>query len=479
MNEFIWGVYPYITLVLFLLVPVIRMWVRPYTWSTRASSLFSRESLGVASNLMHWGLVVVLIGHLVGLFGGLVGSEAAIQFFFWVGLIGGFMLLAGSALALYRRFSVPEVKAMSQSDDYVVHLFLIAIVGLALYQVVMHRIFGIAYNASSWVASLWQFQPQPELMQSASLITKLHVFLAMTFFAYFPFTKLVHVWTLPVNYLARPYQSMRTQVNRFQKQWEWGWKSDKSWLTYGLLSVVAVFAASGYMLGQTPNRGEPQLVNGRLMGQSLYVSQCARCHGVTGDGLGAGAASSTFGQPPRSFKKADYRFVSTANGVAADRDLGWVIQNGLVSSGMPGFPKLTQAQVDSLVVALKQMADQPLKPGPQVAMAAAPASTAATRQQGKTLFEANCAMCHGASGRGDGAMAAGIQDGAGHKVKPADLVAGNLKTGTSAKQLFLRIKAGIPSGGGGYLMPAFAGLSDQETWSLVHYLREEMIQASH
>ncbi len=220
MNNFLWGVFPYLCIVLFFVVPIIRMATRPYSWSTRASGLFGRQLLGVASTMFHWGLVLLLAGHVVGLIGGVMGSRAAVDFFFWSALIGGFLVLVGSFMALMRRIRVPEVRAMSRPEDYIIQCFLIAIVGIALYQVLVDKIFGIAYTASSWTASLWTLTPQPELMESASFLTKLHVFLALLFFAYFPFTKLVHFWTFPVNYFVRVPQSMRTQKYRFQRKWE-------------------------------------------------------------------------------------------------------------------------------------------------------------------------------------------------------------------------------------------------------------------
>lgn len=350
MSRFLWGVYPYVCATLFFVIPVIRMATRPFSWSTRASGMFGRETLGLASLLLHWGILLVLLGHVAGLFGGVLGSEASIQFFFWSALIGGFGVLLGSLIALYRRVAVPEVRATSQADDYVVHLFLIPIVTLALYQVLAHRIFGITYNASSWFASLWRLSPQPELMASASFLTQLHVFLALTFFAYFPFTKLVHVWTYPINYFVRPYQSMRTVRYRFQRKWEFALRSDKSWLVYGLGGVALMFALAGGLLGRAsvagavgPGAGEATLSDGRLMGQALYVSQCARCHGISGRGDGAGARSRTFGAPPRDLTAGQYRFISTTNGVASDEDLERTIRRGLPSSGMPAFPQLTDA----------------------------------------------------------------------------------------------------------------------------------------
>lgn len=137
----------------------------------------------------------------------------------------------------------------SQLDDYLVHIFLIAILVIALYQVLVQQIFGMVYAAAPWFASIWSFSPDPSLMEAATFLTKLHVFLALTFFAYFPFTKLAHFWAYPVNYFVRPYQVMRT--NRFHSKgsWEFGLLTDKSYLTY-LASgmVVGIVILSVYIV---------------------------------------------------------------------------------------------------------------------------------------------------------------------------------------------------------------------------------------
>lgn len=493
MTRFLWGVYPYLCIALFLVVPLGRMAVRPFSWSTRASGLFGRRLLGVASLLFHWGIFLVLAGHLSGLFGGLLGSDAAVRFFFWSGLVGGVMVLAGSVIALLRRVTVPEVRAMSQADDYVVHLFIIAIVGLALYQVIAHRIFGIAFTASAWAASLWTFAPQPELMASASTITKLHVFLALTFLAYFPFTKLIHVWTYPINYFVRPYQSMRTQRYRFQRRWELALRSDKSWLAYGVAGVAVAFLSAGSLLGRTgigtaanhssvsvsltgspiangllagaQPAGAPRLTDGRLVGWPLYVSQCARCHGTSGRGDGAGAASPTFAAVPRDFTKGAYHFVSTTNGVASDEDLAGTIRRGLGTSGMPAFSQLSDAQIVSLVEVLDGLWVKRPAPGTAIVLPPAPAVTDARLVAGASTFERACSTCHGPQGRGDGPLAASLP------TRPADLASGHVKAGAEPEKLYMRVAAGVPP-----LMPAFrTALSEDEIWAVVQYVETRLI----
>ena len=250
MTGLLWGVYPYIAFTLFFVVPIIRMVFRPYSFTTRASGLFNRRVQGYAMHLFHWGILAVLLGHIAGFVGGSLNLEVWVDpIFYWLALIGGLMTLAGSVIAFIRRIVVPEVRAMSQVDDYLVLVFLIAILGIALYQVVFQQIFGFVYAVAPWFASIWAFSPEPELMEGATLLTRIHVFLALTLFAYFPFTKLVHFWTLPVNYLVRPYQLMRTNRFHSEDRWEFALRSDKSYLIYtASILVIGVVALSTYMV---------------------------------------------------------------------------------------------------------------------------------------------------------------------------------------------------------------------------------------
>ncbi len=494
MNNFLWGVFPYLCIVLFFVVPIIRMATRPYSWSTRASGLFGRQLLGVASTMFHWGLVLLLAGHVVGLIGGVMGSRSAVDFFFWSALIGGFLVLVGSFMALMRRIRVPEVRAMSRPEDYIIQVFLITIVGIALYQVLVDKIFGIAYTASSWAASLWTLTPQPELMESASFLTKLHVFLALLFFAYFPFTKLVHFWTFPVNYFVRVPQSMRTQKYRFQRKWEFALRSDKSWLVYGLAIVAIGFLIAGGLLG-SPNSANASNVattvetpeGDVIAGYPLYVSQCARCHGEDGYGDGAGMDSPTFSALPRSFVSnnehagATYHFVSTTNGIASDEDLFRTIAEGLDGSGMPGFPDLTVAQIDSLVAVLNEFREDGTEPGDAIYVGEVPQATQASVQRGAELFAQNCVSCHGADGSGGDQLNYSWRELAPELpqvITAADLSKGEVKLGSDAEDVFIRITTGVPGAfGGGKLMMSFDTMPIEDRWAIVHYVLEEIFPA--
>ncbi len=183
-----------------------------YLWTTRSTGFFGRASIGPASLCLHWGILVLFIAHLAGFIGGAYNLPAWVDFFRWAGLGAGILFLYGIVWALARRIVIPQVKAMSTPDDYIILLFLIFIGGFGLYQSAVEMVFGISYSAGPWIGGIFKLQPDISKIAGAPLVNKLHIIFALLFFAYFPFTNLVHVFSYPFGYITRPFISMRRYV---------------------------------------------------------------------------------------------------------------------------------------------------------------------------------------------------------------------------------------------------------------------------
>ena len=84
---------------------------------------------------------------------------------------------------------------------------------------------------------------------------------------------------------------------------------------------------------------------------------------------------------------------------------------------------------------------------------------------GAALFSANCAICHGADGRGDGLSAKSLP------VPPADLTAPHF-WGHTEGDLYWFISHGMTAPDGTIAMPPFGGtLSSDKIWALIDYLK--------
>jgi len=225
-DNFLFVGLPYITLLLFVGGSIYRAFTGAksafrgveatargdFYWTTRSTGFFGRASIGPAALCLHWGILTLGVAHIIGFIGGALSLADWVDVFRWVGMASGVMVLYGAIWALVRRLSVPQVRAMSTNEDFIVLLFIIAIAGLGLYHSAIRLAWGVSYGAGTWIAGILKLQPDASTMAGAPLTMKLHVVTALLFFAYFPFTKLVHAFSYPFSYFNRPYISMRRYV---------------------------------------------------------------------------------------------------------------------------------------------------------------------------------------------------------------------------------------------------------------------------
>ena len=223
LNLLLFGVYPYIAGTVFLVGSLVRYDREPYTWTSYSTQLLgSRRSLTWGSNLWHIGILFIFVGHFVGLltpaFEWLHVPPVAHQ---WIaasaGVTFGLLALVGGLLLLGRRLSNSRVRAASHSSDLFILLWLLATLGLGLATQVVtvpNLLAGHVADMeilSRYLKGIVAFQPHPGLLAHVPWIYRLHLLFGMTLFLVFPFTRLVHIWTVPVNYLWRAYQLVRAR----------------------------------------------------------------------------------------------------------------------------------------------------------------------------------------------------------------------------------------------------------------------------
>lgn len=223
-HDFLYGVYPYVALSIFLLGSILRFDREQYSWKSDSSQLLSKANLRLGSNLFHVGIIAIFFGHAVGLltphhlFLSLGVSDMTHQMIaIWAGSIFGLMCLLGGAILWLRRMTNARVSAASRKSDKFVITWLIAtlLLGLSTIPVSLghasHGNPGVMIALAEWVQSIVALRPDPSLLEGVDTVFKVHLFFGMTVFLAFPFTRMVHVWSAPFGYLARPYQIVRSK----------------------------------------------------------------------------------------------------------------------------------------------------------------------------------------------------------------------------------------------------------------------------
>lgn len=220
MQEFLWAVYPYLALGIFVLGSLYRYNYDQIGWTAKSSEILEKRLLRWGSLLFHWGIVFVFFGHVFGLLVPLAAYHALgvpDGLYHLVALlsggVAGLAALLGLVLLIWRRLMNLRVRLVSSLSDVVVLLLLLVTVGLGLGATVGLRVAGVSYeyraSIGPWIRSVLMLRPNPGLMHGVPLVLELHVLAAFLVFAATPFSRLVHVFSLPLAYLRRAPQQYR------------------------------------------------------------------------------------------------------------------------------------------------------------------------------------------------------------------------------------------------------------------------------
>lgn len=222
-------------------------------------------------------------------------------------------------------------------------------------------------------------------------------------------------------------------------------------------------------------------------GAALYGKHCASCHGATGKGDGP-AAYLVFPRP-RDFTRNEFRLITTSNGVPTLDDLVRVITEGMPGSAMPPHDRLPEADRKLLAETVRDLwrtglrekykaegvdeselddyVGQDTSPGPALDLAGEREPTDEDLARGRILYLQSCASCHGRDGRGDATR--NLVDSLGNPAPARDFTKGIFKGGSTARQIFTRLRAGMK----GTAMPTYGdgALSRDDAWAVAHYVR--------
>ena len=222
-DNFLFGLYPYIALTVFFLGSLIRFDRDQYTWKSDSSQLLKAGQLRLGSNLFHVGVLFLFFGHFFGMltphfvYEHFIDAGSKQLMAMVSGGIAGVLAFIGVTLLLQRRLGEPRIRANSKTSDIVllVLLWLQLALGLATIPLSAQHLDGsMMMKLAEWGQRIVTFRSgAPELLSEAGWIFKMHMFLGMSIFLIFPFTRLVHVWSGfgALTYLGRAWQLVRTR----------------------------------------------------------------------------------------------------------------------------------------------------------------------------------------------------------------------------------------------------------------------------
>lgn len=224
LHQFLYGIYPYIALAIFLLGSLARFEREQYTWKSDSSQMLHTGNLRLGNILFHAGILGLFFGHLVGLLTPIVvwdtlgvshGFKQVIAMSAG-GAFGGLCLL-GLLILLHRRFTNARIAAVTTTGDRILLVWILVTLGLGLSTIIesaSHTDGHMMVLLMNWAQHIVTFRGDAaDFIVSAPFLFKAHLFMGLSLFVIFPFTRLVHVWSgfASVGYLSRAWQLVRSR----------------------------------------------------------------------------------------------------------------------------------------------------------------------------------------------------------------------------------------------------------------------------
>ncbi len=223
LNQLAFGWYPYFAITVLIVGSILRFDADQYSWRSQSSQFLRRKQMMIGSNLFHLGVLVLFVGHFIGLLTPLwvfesVGVPHMLKQLvaMVVGGIAGISALVGATLLLHRRLFDPRIRRSSSIGDIavLVLLWLQLMLGVGtIWWSAQHLDGSEMVQLMGWANAIAIFDAAaPAELAEVSWIFKLHIVLGLTLFLITPFTRLVHIWSAPIWFLFRPgYQIVRSR----------------------------------------------------------------------------------------------------------------------------------------------------------------------------------------------------------------------------------------------------------------------------
>ncbi len=212
-NTLLFLVFPYVSLILAIVVTIYRSVVRPFSISSLSSQLLERRLLYWGSIPFHWGITIILTVHLIAIFLPqsivLWNAQPLRLYLLEISGLGlGLWATFGMIMLLIRRVSVARIRAVSTPMDYVVLVLVLVslVTGVTIASYYRWGSYWFTGIFAPYIMGLLTLHPNPAPLAPLPFLIKLHVLNFFLLTLAFSFSRLVHIITWPVGYLLRPWQ---------------------------------------------------------------------------------------------------------------------------------------------------------------------------------------------------------------------------------------------------------------------------------
>ncbi len=220
----VWVAVPYLAIATFVVGHVWRYRYDKFGWTTRSTQMLESRWLAWGSNLFHWGALAAIGGHVMGILipaswtaaAGITEADYHLLSA-GAGTVAGVVCGSGLIILLWRRAAFPRIRVTTTPVDVAVYVLLTVIIALGLIDTIWFNTIQGGYDyrhtVANWFRGIFLLNPRPELIVTAPFVYQLHAALAWLLFALWPFSRLVHAWSLPFQYLGRPYILYRSRYS--------------------------------------------------------------------------------------------------------------------------------------------------------------------------------------------------------------------------------------------------------------------------
>jgi len=213
MDLILFGVFPYVAVTLAVSVGLYRYFVERYSWSSQSSQFLENRMQFWGGVPWHYAIILILLAHLLAFlmpdaWGRLLGNPLRLYLLELSGLALAVCALISVILMIFRRAGDARVSTVTSPIDWLLIASLLLQVATGVYIAFTLR-WGSSwyvYTATPWLWSLVTFDPQVQYLAVTPAVVKVHAVNAFVLIALFPFSRLVHIVSIPVTYLSRPYQ---------------------------------------------------------------------------------------------------------------------------------------------------------------------------------------------------------------------------------------------------------------------------------